>query len=381
MLAKAGMTATGKTASSRTHNLCLLTALVIAIALIPAAAAHADAEPNNAIWQAEGPISGGQTVAGVMSAGDIADWYLFYVRGRQQVHLTSTATKSTYGEHDDCAVVELSTGQKWLANDYTTPNAGLNILYVKVFADRRIYCPGYDYSFQMSPASVFASGPTSLTPVDTGEPNETPKQAKGPITGTTLYRGSIDTANDFDYFYFKTPRGNHQVTLTTYTGPQPTGYPFLLGDVGDSGIDRTPVCGPTPRFSITGPGAPDVSAEPGNAYGRDEDNNDNTNASTSSFTAHGAHKYYVGVTSYAYTAPCNQWLFRIDPAGSVSSSTNSKAACTRARKKAAKLRTKIRKTRSSIRRARGAKKKALRRKLVSQRRSLARAKVVVKSTC
>ena len=55
----------------------LVGATVCLAGLIFPAWAADDAEPNDRLVQAEGPVGGGAPLAGSLPAGDQGDWYLF----------------------------------------------------------------------------------------------------------------------------------------------------------------------------------------------------------------------------------------------------------------------------------------------------------------
>lgn len=182
--------------------------LAVCLLLAGAAVASADVEPNDVISQAEGPIAGGVAVTGTFGAPDDFDYYVFYVQGQQQIHLQQTMP-------DGCIATLLDTDGGTLPDDFTTPT-GTNRYFVVVgrrydFND----CTGASYSFRIDPASAVVAGPAiDRSFVQTGEPNESPAQAIGPLAGGVNYRGSIDTNNDQDWFSFFVAPGVHQVDIS-----------------------------------------------------------------------------------------------------------------------------------------------------------------------
>src|SRR5687768_11986240 len=66
--------------------------LALALVLGAPGTAVADLEPNNALVQAEGPVAGGVGITGTITNSADEDWYVFYVQGQQQMHLTLTST-------------------------------------------------------------------------------------------------------------------------------------------------------------------------------------------------------------------------------------------------------------------------------------------------
>jgi hypothetical protein len=202
--------------------------LVACILLAGSACALADVEPNDVISQAEGPIAGGVPVAGTYGTPDDFDYYVFYVQGQQQIHLHQSTP-------DGCSALLLDTSGNEVPEDFTTPS-GLNRYFVVVGRDSSFDddCGGQSYTFQVDPASAIVTGPAiDRSFVQTGEPNESQAQAGGPLAGGVNYRGSIDTDNDEDWFYFFVAPGVHQVEATvTSPGPGPGG----TGECGSAAI-------------------------------------------------------------------------------------------------------------------------------------------------
>lgn len=175
--------------------------------------ALADVEPNDFIYQAEGPIAGGANIAGNVAIPDAGDWYVLYLTGQQQMHLTSTG----------CPTVQLTdTNGTELTSDYTTPvgTTARYFVHVTSYTDWRNDCDSnlaQAYTFQVNPLAAVVAGPSAkLTVLATGEPNELAAQAQGPLLAGPLYTGTIDTSNDQDWFYFFTQPGTHQVDLAAY---------------------------------------------------------------------------------------------------------------------------------------------------------------------
>ena len=343
-------------------------AVAVGVLLALAPAAGADTEPNDAIWQAEGQISGGTAYTGSLAeTQDFADWYLFYVDGIQQIHLVPMTSDDT------CVRMALTNGDEDVPNDYTTPLRGANTLYVKVFASFQKECGGeYTYAFRLEAASAIGTGPTSLPPTDTGEPNETNSTAFGPLAATTLYRGSIDTQNDQDQFFFRTAPGTHQLSVTAYLGTQPTGYPH---DFWGDGIE-VPRCEKVPRFYITtGLGQRTVAdLTPGNDYSADEFEE---HADTYAFTSSASQDYVINIVGFNdEMAACNQWHLRVDPPSALKQATSApqeSPLCLKSRRLEVKYERKLAADRKRLRRARDRRSaRRLRRLIAAERRTLRR---------
>jgi hypothetical protein len=193
---------------TRLSTLAALLGLFFALA----ATAQADVEPNDYIYQAEGPISGGTKITGAIAAGDLGDDYVFYVQGITQLHLTGPADNG-------CTTAELrDTDGNGLPNDYTTP-AGTNRFFVAVYYyDNDYDCTrssGYNYSFQLDPGSAVVTGAGKQPIVDTGEPNEDSAHAWGPLAAGSWYKQTLETSNDADWLLFYTAPGPHQIDIQT----------------------------------------------------------------------------------------------------------------------------------------------------------------------
>jgi hypothetical protein len=187
--------------------------MAIAGCALAATSALADVEPNNVISQAEGPIGGGTPVNGTLSTPDDVDYYMFYAASQQQIHLTADDLTNT---DDDCLGASLEdTDGESLPSSYTTP-PGVNRFFVQLSVGESYCMNPLSYRIEVDPGSAITSGdPLDRLLTPTGEPNETPGQAIGPLQANRNYVGAIDTANDQDWFYFFVPPGTHQFGLST----------------------------------------------------------------------------------------------------------------------------------------------------------------------
>jgi hypothetical protein len=199
--------------------------LVACILLVCSAASFADVEPNDVISQAEGPLAGGVPISGTLGSANDVDYYYFYVQGQQQIHLDAV------GGSDLCKFWLEDTDGGRLPYDYTTP-PGLNRYFVHV-QDDCFESASASYAFQIDPGSAVVTGPAlDRSFVTTGEPNESSQQAAGPLAGGVNYRGSIDTANDQDWFFFYVAPGAHQVDISV-TDPLDEGDCEAQVELGD----------------------------------------------------------------------------------------------------------------------------------------------------
>jgi len=299
--------------SATTRHVALLATLVL---LAGSAAALADVEPNDIISQAEGPIAGGTQITGTLGTPDDVDYFYFYVQGQQQIHLTATLADA-----EECGYQLEDTDGARLPSDYTTP-PGLNRYYVHIYGSE--FCTPGPWSFEVDPGSAVVSGPSiDRSFVQTGEPNESEAQAEGPLAGGVNYRGSIDTSNDEDWFFFYVAPGTHQIDVAV-TNPTTSGC----------------------NAQVTLPEALDTYGEPSGASG------DSTTYGHVDVTLTGPARYYLSAGSSCSGA----WQFRIDPSDALAPSLPAVAplphvappkphvsiACKRARTSVAKLTHRVR---------------------------------------
>jgi hypothetical protein len=324
-----------------------MTLAVLCVALLaPATAAAADVEPNNALVQAEGPAQGGTAIAGTIGSPDDVDWYVFYVQGQQQLHVTGSA--SPYPECDGVRLHDTNGGN--VPDNYTTA-PGRSRFFISVEGQEESGCDDVSsYSFRLDPGAAIVDGPSIDDAQATGEPNESASQPAGPLQGGVAYAGSLDTSNDEDWFYFFTPSGAHQVDLSA-AGPALDNCEWRLEVIG-AGDDISYASPFTNRIDhIT-------------------------------FTASDAARYLVRV-SHKFDENCipAHWQFQIDPAESVTTADpfgvdpvpvdpGSSGACRRARARVRRDRKSERSLKRKLRHAHGAKRRRLKRKLSRVRHDL-----------
>jgi len=336
---------------------------VLAVLVVLAASvaeARADTEPNDRLVQAEGPILGGVDVAGSLPDGDRADWYVLYVQGQHQLHLNATVPGP---EYDRCVSVTLHDADGAQVSSDLTTLPGLHRYFVSAAPDS---CwqeeGGRAYSFRLEPGPALVGGAPMPTPTGTGEPNENALQAAGPLTGGLLYSGTTDTSNDEDWFFLHTAPGTHQLDLSAYGAG--------LGGAGCrwSWDESTSVS----LYEADGDEIGSASA------GADEVGHFTHTSATSAKLLVRASAGCLGGT----------WMFRIDPAGALTSSltTGASAAptlrCASARRSVARWTRRVSATRRALRRAqRPSARRALRRELAAERRVLRRVRARADRVC
>lgn len=183
--------------------------LVVAAAWAPGAAL-ADVEPNNSLFAPEGPIAGGQEISGALLPADANDWYVLYVDGRQQLHLSSPQMTPS-----GCLLVTLANADgKSIPPDYTTP-PGTTRFYVRIGRRYDGCSPESGYSFRVEPAAAVVPGPGKQGIRTAAEPNDTRAEAFGPMAAGLWYFGTLETVNDRDWLSFYTAPGRHLLDVQT----------------------------------------------------------------------------------------------------------------------------------------------------------------------
>jgi hypothetical protein len=217
--------AIGKTVRAGIGTAC---AVLAAAALAPALAA-ADVEPNNSVFDPEGPIVGGQDYSGTLSSGNRDDWYVLYTDGVQQLHLTSPQAGA-----QACLNVRLTDANgRPIAPDYTS-GAGTTRFFVHANSSPPPFgpsCPAeMSYSFRVDSTGTLGPGPGKLPVKGTREPNETLADAGGPLVAGTWYFSKLETVNDHDWlhFYVRPGAGPVDVETVTFGGEACAGHHLFL---------------------------------------------------------------------------------------------------------------------------------------------------------
>jgi len=178
-----------------------------ALLALSAGPAFADVEPNNYLYQAEGPI--GASVSGSISTSNDQDWYVLYVASQAQlqfkvVRLSGSCSIDAFLRNDFGASVRsltVASSKVESTATYTTP-AGTNRFFLQI-APEYSGCQGQGYRVEFGPTTAVVPG--AAMPVAqpfNPEPNETSAQSAGPLQADVTYRSTIDTSNDVDYFWF-----------------------------------------------------------------------------------------------------------------------------------------------------------------------------------
>lgn len=203
-------------------------AVLAAAAFVPALAV-ADVEPNNSVFDPEGPLVGGQDYSGTLSSGNRDDWYVFYTDGVQQLHLASPQAGG-----QACINVRLTDANgRPIAPDYTS-GAGTSRFFVHASSSPPPFgpaCPAeMSYSFRVDSTGTLGPGPGKLPVKGTREPNETLADAGGPLVAGTWYFSRLETVNDHDWlhFYVRPGAGPVDVETVTFGGEACAGHHLFL---------------------------------------------------------------------------------------------------------------------------------------------------------
>jgi hypothetical protein len=203
------------------------TTLLLGAALAPAASA--DTEPNGPIFMPEGPIVGGQDVAGTVGPGDGDDWYVLHVEGVYQLHLTSPQLPPAPGQSGPfpapCVTVELTNANgSPIPADFTT-RPGMSTFHVHASYEESPFCQSAaPYSFRVDPAVALVSGPGKPTVKGTAEPNDSRSTAGGPLAPGAWYYSTLETVNDEDWLRFYVRPGVHRVDVQAVVYGPPCGF-------------------------------------------------------------------------------------------------------------------------------------------------------------
>jgi hypothetical protein len=323
--------------------------LAVAAAIGAPAAATAEAEPNNAIFDPEGPIVGGQTYSGIVSATDPNDWYVLYVDGTHQVHLTASATNT-----DSCMSVRLTNSDgKPIPPDYTTPT-GVTQLFVRAERNEFGYGCATDlaYTFKLDPAAAIFPGPGKLPIKGTQEPNDSLGEAGGPLLPGAWYFTHLETFNDVDWLHFYVrPNGRRvDVKTVTYGGSACTSHSLAL-------LDRTGAELPSTRTE---------RGLIGHLY----------------FTGRrGARLYVRALGRQQEGCVGTATVVQVTPEEAIMTAAEARSACARARKARRKWTRAVNADKRAIARAGDDVPRGLRRKLARDRRKLATARYQIRNYC
>jgi hypothetical protein len=213
-------------------------AVLIALLVLPATA-YADVEPNDHVFQAEGPVTGGAPIPGTIFNDADDDWYLAYVSSQTQtdVVVASTTTGCSlqarlYDGDLGRQASETLSSEPEIHLRYTTP-PGTTRMFVRVSGWLGT-CANEPYTVTLNPAPAYVTGEPASGGTPVPEPNEAPEQAAGPLAGGLIHSGALETVNDTDWLYFHTagpaeldipvtePFGNCSVDAALYSAADPT---------------------------------------------------------------------------------------------------------------------------------------------------------------
>jgi hypothetical protein len=174
-------------------------------AFTTAVEAAGEAEPNDDIITASGPISPTENT-GSLGAPYDDDWYAVQLGGGQQVTIAASFDGDCYFPDARALVRErrgiyvASVDAEGPATDsFTTVPAG-GSYYIEFEGQTQSGC---NYSFELTPASAFAPAPPALPVISVPEPDDFSGQAHAMGAGA-IYTGTIQTVNDIEQLYFPT---------------------------------------------------------------------------------------------------------------------------------------------------------------------------------
>jgi hypothetical protein len=226
--------------------------VALAVAALAPAMAAADVEPNNSVFDPEGPILGGQDYSGTLGSGNQDDWYVLYTDAVQQLHVTAPQAVG-----NPCLTVALTDANgRPIAPDYTS-RAGTTRFFVHVSYTPPFNpsCPsGMSYGFRVDSTGMLVPGPGKLPVKGTREPNETLEEAGGPLVAGTWYFSKLETVNDQDWlhFYVRPGAGLVDVETVTFGGESCAAHQLLLTDArGDELSTRARQAGVIEHLTVS----------------------------------------------------------------------------------------------------------------------------------
>ena len=338
--------AIGKMVKALVRTACV----ALAVAALAPAMAAADVEPNNSVFDPEGPIVSGQDYSGTLSSGNQDDWYVFYTDAVQQLHLTLPPPPG----HPCLTVTLTDANGRPIAPDYTS-RAGTTRFFVHV-----TYTPPFNpgcpseqsYSFRVDSTGTLVPGPGKLPVKGTREPNETLEEAGGPLVPGTWYFSRLETVNDHDWLHFYArPGAQVDIETVTFGGESCAAHQLLLTDARGDEL--------------------------------------NTNARQAGVIEHltasvGRSGAKLLVHSFGPTlARCvgASAVVKVGPDDAIMTKAQVKATCAKARGDVRRWARRVAADKRAIARADGAPSRGQRRKLASERRKLKRARRLVAVYC
>lgn len=209
----------------------LVTAELLCGAPIAIGAPDQEAEPNDNLFQINGPISP-EGVTGALGTNVDRDLFLVRMRPQRQIRFRVEVLNGNTCSRDVTYLwrTEGSTFAEGFANGgftserfVTTPGVfgeATKDSYLRVSGE-----PGCAYRFTVTdtaggPTDAIDNSPLPVVPViPASEPNDLTSQAFGPLAANTLYEGGIETGTDVDYLkVFLRPGTNATVELAAASG-------------------------------------------------------------------------------------------------------------------------------------------------------------------
>lgn len=227
-------------------------ATLLGIPGLVVAAPAPEVEPNDNVFQLNGP-SGPGGLAGSVASRDDVDYWLVQLRPQRQILIRLETTcqfrDSIYGDPIGFKMYPRLGGDAILNSSVegdtpvreeaiTTPGiiGGPSQLFVLEVRGSDYTPRGCPYNLTMSdtnglPTDVFDPTPLPVLPLVTPpEPNDSIAQAFGPLNTSSLYSGSFETRNDSDYLVTRLKPGSKATIELGSVGDRGTGIEFQDGD-------------------------------------------------------------------------------------------------------------------------------------------------------
>ncbi|MBJ7469903.1 MAG: hypothetical protein JHD16_01310 [Solirubrobacteraceae bacterium] len=238
------------------------------LALLPAqAAAIPEIEPNDTPLQAQGPLMAPGQIEAMVSDGDPRDFYLVNFPPYTQVSVTLSSNSAVDDNPSGCleATVRnlLSSVQATTVRNRTTDEESSTSAFTSgqyglrgIIEVEPCFSDGAEYVLNVGPEASLQALPGQAPVQDYNpEPNETRAQAAGPLAGNVSYVGTIDTANDADWFQLWVPAGQHQISLELMEFTGDTTVRFFVGDATSASLSLSTddLRWDTKVLTVTGP--------------------------------------------------------------------------------------------------------------------------------
>lgn len=171
-----------------------------ALCLTPFAPAAAEPEPDNALWEATGPVQT-DTITGTVVDTSDSDWYMLYASANTPLTLTLQPSckyqKVTLGDETGQPLAEIS-GDATLPKSLTHQTAAADTQYLIRVSIRNNLCAGSPYTVNLSPSSSLLPGAPMPTATPMGESGDD----VGPLTGDVWYQAELPVGDQDSYFMY-----------------------------------------------------------------------------------------------------------------------------------------------------------------------------------